>query len=65
MESFISRFKTEDKPLLIDAQNLHDLLSERMGYRNEERQHSTIGTEHPRLMSRLEAMIVAPQFMMP
>ena len=50
MESFISRFKTENRSLLLDAQKLHELqslVSERMGYHNGERRHSTIGYRAP------------------
>ena len=50
MESFISRFKTENKSLLLDAQTLADLqlvVEERMGYHNGEQRHSTIGYRAP------------------
>ncbi|MFV1860041.1 MAG: integrase core domain-containing protein [Anaerolineales bacterium] len=50
MESFISRFKTENRSLLLDAQRLGDLQSlvrERMAYHNGERRHSTIGYRAP------------------
>jgi transposase InsO family protein len=50
MESFISRFKTENRSLLLDAQTLEDLqllVEERMAYHNGERRHSTIGYRAP------------------
>ncbi|MFV2044349.1 MAG: integrase core domain-containing protein [Anaerolineales bacterium] len=50
MESFISRFKTENRALLLDTQTLADLqlmVGERMGYHNGERRHSTIGYQAP------------------
>jgi putative transposase len=46
MESFFSRFKTENKSLLLDAHTLEKLkilVDERMAYHNGERRHSTIG----------------------
>lgn len=51
MESFISRFKTENRSLLLDAQTPADLqrvVGERMGYHNGERRHSTIGYKAPK-----------------
>ena len=50
IESCISRFKTEKRSLLLDAQTLEDLqgmAGERMGYHNGERRHSTIGYRAP------------------
>ena len=50
MEAFNSRFKTENRSLLLDAQNLEELsavVGERMGYYNEIRRHSTIGYQAP------------------
>jgi len=50
MESFFSRFKTENRSLLLDAQSLNELITlvaERMGYYNGERRHSTIGNRAP------------------
>jgi putative transposase len=50
MESFFSRFKTENRSLLLDAQTLDELIAlvaERMGYYNSERRHSTIGYRAP------------------
>lgn len=50
MESFNSRFKTENKSLLLDAQTLEELqllVRERMAYHNGERRHSTIGYQAP------------------
>ena len=50
MESFNSRFKTENRSLLLDADTLHQLdllITERMGYYNRERRHSTIGYQAP------------------
>jgi putative transposase len=46
MESFFSRFKTENKSLLLDAHTLEELkilVDERMAYHNGERRYSTIG----------------------
>jgi transposase InsO family protein len=46
MESFNSRFKTENRSLLLDAQRLEELqlvVRERMAYHNGVRRHSTIG----------------------
>jgi putative transposase len=50
MESFFSRFKTENRSLLLDAQTLNELIAlvaERMHYYNGERRHSTIGYRAP------------------
>jgi len=50
MEAFNSRFKTENRSLLLDAQNLGELsavVGERMRYYNEIRRHSTIGYQAP------------------
>jgi transposase InsO family protein len=50
MESFNSRFKTENRSLLLDAQTLEELqlvVRERMAYHNGERRHSTIGYQAP------------------
>jgi len=50
MESFNSRFKTENRSLLLDTQTLKELehmVGERMGYYNGERRHSTIGYRAP------------------
>ncbi len=46
MEAFISRFKAENRSLLLDAQSLTELVEvvgQRMWYHNVERRHSTIG----------------------
>ncbi|MCK4794488.1 MAG: integrase core domain-containing protein [Desulfobacteraceae bacterium] len=50
MESFNSRFKTENRSLLLDAQTLKELehiVAERMRYYNGERRHSMIGYQGP------------------
>ena len=50
MESFNSRFKTENRSLLLDAQTLEELqhvVRERMVYHNGVRRHSTIGYQAP------------------
>jgi len=50
MEAFNSRFKTENRSLLLDAQTLGQLVAlvaERMDYFNRERRHSTIGYQSP------------------
>jgi putative transposase len=50
MESFFSRFKTENRSLLLDAQTLDELIAlvaGRMDYYNGERRHSTIGYRAP------------------
>jgi putative transposase len=52
MESFFSRFKTENKSLLLDAHTLEELkilVDERMVYHNGERRHSTIGYNAPKI----------------
>jgi putative transposase len=50
MESFIGRFKTENRSLLLDAQTIEQLravVAERMHYYNQTRRHSTIGYQAP------------------
>jgi putative transposase len=50
MEAFNSRFKTENRSLLLDAQTLDELralVSERMDYYNNERRHSSISYQAP------------------
>lgn len=50
MESFNSRFKTENRSLFWDAQTLDELnllVRERMAYHNGTRRHSTIGYQAP------------------
>jgi putative transposase len=50
MESFFSRFKTENRSLLLDAQTLNELIAlvaQRIHYYNGERRHSTIGYRAP------------------
>jgi len=50
MESFIGRFKTENRSLLLDARMLEELqavVAERMDYYNNRRRHSTIGYQAP------------------
>ena len=50
MESFNSRFKTENRSLLLDAQTLEELqyvVREKMAYHNGVRRHSTIGYQAP------------------
>jgi transposase InsO family protein len=50
MESFISRFKTENRSLFLDAHNVIDLaavVEERMYYYNTKRRHSSIGYAPP------------------
>jgi len=52
MEAFFSRFKTENRSLLLDAPTLADLVSvvnARMTYYNWERRHSQIGYRAPML----------------
>ena len=52
MESFFSRFKTENKSLLLDAHTLEELkilVGERMAYYNGERRHSTIDYHAPKI----------------
>jgi len=50
MESFIGRFKTENRSLLLDAQTvteLRDVVAERMRYYNTQRRHSSLGYQPP------------------
>jgi len=50
MESFIGRFKTENRSLLLDAQTpgqLRATVAERMDYYNHRRRHSSIGYQAP------------------
>lgn len=50
MESFIGRFKTQNRSLLLDAQTLEGLqaaVAETMDYYNNRRRHSTIGYQLP------------------
>ncbi len=50
MESFIGRFKTENRSLLLDAQTvpeLRDVVAERMHYYNSQRRHSSLGYQPP------------------
>lgn len=50
MEAFISRFKAENRSLLLDAQDLAELaevVDQRMWYYNSERRHSRIGYMSP------------------
>jgi transposase InsO family protein len=50
MEAFNSRFKTENRSLLLDAQTLDELqslVSERIDYYNNERRHSSIAYQAP------------------
>jgi putative transposase len=50
MEAFNSRFKTENRSLLLDAQTLEELqalVSERIDYYNNERRHSSIEYQAP------------------
>jgi len=50
MESFFSRFKTENCSMLLDTQTLNELIAlvaERMDYYNGERRYSTIGCRAP------------------
>jgi transposase InsO family protein len=50
MEAFNSRFKTENRSLLLDAQTLQELqalVAERMDYYNRQRRHSSIGYRAP------------------
>jgi transposase InsO family protein len=50
MEAFISRFKAENRSLLLDAQDLSELaevVDQRMWYYNSERRHSSIGYLSP------------------
>jgi putative transposase len=50
MEAFNSRFKTENRSLLLDAQSLTELkqlVAERMVYYNNVRRYSSIGYRAP------------------
>jgi transposase InsO family protein len=50
MEGFNSRFKSENRSLLLDARSLAELqavVAERMAYHNNERRHSAIGNKAP------------------
>ncbi len=50
MESFIGRFKTENRSLLLDAQTvteLRDVVVERIDYYNSQRRHSSLGYQPP------------------
>ena len=50
MEAFNSRFKTENRSLLLDTQTLQELqalVAERMDYYNRQRRHSSIGYRAP------------------
>jgi putative transposase len=50
MEAFNSRFKTENRSLLLDAQTMEEfqaLVSERIEYYNNERRHSSIAYQAP------------------
>ena len=50
MEAFNSRFKTENRSLLLDAQTpeqLEAVVAERMAYFSRDRRHSTIGYRAP------------------
>ena len=50
MESFHSRFKTENRSLLLDALTLADLervVAQRMAYYNGRRRHSSLGNQAP------------------
>jgi len=51
MEAFISRFKNENRSLLLDAPTIEALervVTERMRYYNEVRRHSALGNQPPR-----------------
>ncbi len=51
MESFISRFKNENRSLLLDAATIEALkrvVNGRMRYDNEDRRHSALGNQPPR-----------------
>lgn len=51
MESFISRFKTENRSLLLDAPTIEMLakvVNVRMHYYNDVRRHSALGNQPPR-----------------
>lgn len=50
MESFHSRFKTENRSLFLDARTLADLqriVAQRMAYYNGRRRHSSLGNQAP------------------
>lgn len=50
MEAFNSRFKNENRSLLLDAQDLEELqavVDQRMNYYNRERRHSVLGNQAP------------------
>ncbi len=50
MESFNSRFKNENRSLLLEPENLGDLIDvvdDRITYYNHERRHSTLGNRSP------------------
>lgn len=50
MEGFNSRFKSENRSLLLDAHSLDQLqrvVAERMAYHNNERRHSSLGNKAP------------------
>ena len=50
MESFHSRFKTENRSLFLDALTLADLervVAQRMAYYNGRRRHSSLGNQAP------------------
>ena len=50
MESFNSRFKNENRSLLLEAEDLDDLIhvvDDRIRYYNRERRHSTLGNRSP------------------
>ena len=51
MESFISRFKNENRSLLLDAltiEALDQVVNERMRYYNDVRRHSALDNQPPR-----------------
>jgi transposase InsO family protein len=51
MEAFISRFKNENRSLLLDAatiEALEKVVNERMRYYNEARRHSVLDNQPPR-----------------
>ena len=51
MEAFISRFKNENRSLLLDAptiEALERIVNERMRYYNEVRRHSVLDNQPPR-----------------
>ena len=55
MESFIGRFKTENRSLLLDAQTvteLREVVAERMHYYNTQRRHSSLGYQPPLVFLR-------------